>query len=168
MVLRISYLLLLSLLLACSSQKTIIIEEIENNLAGINEDFNPLSLEEPMLVIKSDEKRPEPATYDPLIQRTAVSDTAAATSKVYGYRVQIAATQDEEIAREIRKEAILAFSEEVYWVYDGPYFKIRVGDCTSRFEAEDLQQYAIDKGFVQAWVIRTLINPKESSKIKEK
>ena len=168
MVTRISIILLVTLVLSCSSQKTIITEETYNNLAGVNEEFDPLSLEEPMLVIKSDEKQVEPTSFDPLTQQRIVSESIDTTSNIYGYRVQIAATQDEEIAREIRKEAILKFSEEVYWVYDGPYFKIRIGDCTSRFEAEDLQQYAIEKGFMEAWVIRTLINPKNRSKIKEK
>ncbi|MDZ7296167.1 MAG: SPOR domain-containing protein, partial [candidate division KSB1 bacterium] len=85
-------------------------------------------------------------------------DTVAQPSSVLGYRVQIVSTPFEEVAREVRKEALLKFEEPVYMVFDAPYYKVRVGDCISRFEAEELQQKAMEKGFGQAWVVRTLVS----------
>jgi len=78
---------------------------------------------------------------------------------VLGYRVQIISTPFEEVAREVRNEALLKFEEPVYMVFDAPYYKVRIGDCVSRFDAEELQQKAIEKGFAQAWVVRTMVTP---------
>ncbi len=155
------------LLSSCSSTKKILTEIPSGDLAEINEDFDPLSLGEPEFVIATGQTSAEISSSSVTTQQVTAPDSAEAAAEVYGYRVQIAATIDEEMAREMRKEAILKFDEEVYWVYDRPYFKIRVGDCESRFEAEDLQTQAIDRGFLEAWVIRTIITPRKDEERKE-
>jgi len=159
--------LIVSLMMSCSSSKKVVTEiDSQNGFAAVNEDFDPLSLGEPGLIIKTQDKPADVSAFTPTTQNVIASDIADSTTLRYGYRVQIAATLDEETAREIRKEAILKFDEAVYWVYDRPYFKIRVGDCLSRFEAEDLQEFVIKNGFVEAWVIRTLISPTKKVEIK--
>lgn len=126
--------------------------------AGIVEDWDPASLGESEPVIPA----PEPSTRTDRLQsgqpEAPVGDSGVQPSAVLGYRVQIASTPFEEVAREVRKEALLKFEEPVYVIFDAPYYKVRVGDCVSRFEAEELQQKAIEKGFGQAWVVRTLVS----------
>ena len=45
-----------------------------------------------------------------------------------------------------------------YRVFDPPFYKVRVGDFINWYDAEKLQKLAIQKGFREAWVIRTKVN----------
>lgn len=127
----------------------------------INEFFDPLILDEEELKVKktiSPESKSnnmdEVLTPSPLDQQRQDS--------VPGFRVQICAVSDEERARQIQREAILKFiNEEVYLIYDSPYYKVRVGNCLTRYEADQLQQSAVEKGFDDAWVVRTIIKTKK-------
>ena len=74
-----------------------------------------------------------------------------------GYRVQLISTRDGEEARAVKRDAVLSFEENVYVAFDNPYYKVRIGDCNSRFAAEILQEKAVEKGFVEAWVVRTQV-----------
>ncbi|MDZ7373565.1 MAG: SPOR domain-containing protein [candidate division KSB1 bacterium] len=81
-----------------------------------------------------------------------------ADEMVPGYRVQLCATPDETEARAHYHEALLKFPDQgVYLQFDGPYYKVRVGDCRSRFEAEELQKRVRESGFPDAWVVRTRV-----------
>lgn len=136
----------------------------EKQIAGkqggaLVEDWDPASLGESDRAIPVPERAARPsadAAAQPAVADTEAPGQAAA---VLGYRVQIISTPFEETAREVRNEALLKFEEPVYMIFDAPYYKVRIGDCLSRFEAEDLQQKAIEKGFGQAWVVRTLVTP---------
>ncbi len=77
---------------------------------------------------------------------------------VPGFRVQLIATRDEQTARQVRADALLNLPHNVYLIYDNPYYKIRVGDCLSHMEADSLQRLAILRGFVGAWIVRTIVN----------
>ncbi|NLP10410.1 SPOR domain-containing protein [bacterium] len=75
----------------------------------------------------------------------------------YGYRVQLVATREEAEARANMQSALLSFSENVYLLFDNPYYKLRVGDCLSRSQADSLQQRALAKGFANAWITRSQV-----------
>jgi len=74
-----------------------------------------------------------------------------------GYRVQLVATREEAEARADMQSALLSFSENVYLLFDNPYYKLRVGDCLSRSQADSLQQRALAKGFAKAWITRSQV-----------
>jgi hypothetical protein len=157
---------LIILISSCSSNKQL--KKGEKSNAGtksyINENFDPLILNDYDIKIK--EKSITEATSDiddSLLNEMNNSTTDVA--EVPGYRVQICAVPDEVSAREIQREAILKMNENIYLIYDSPYYKVRIGDCTSRFEADKLQQTAISKGFDQAWVVKTRVKviPKEKN-----
>jgi cell division protein FtsN len=78
--------------------------------------------------------------------------------KVNGFRVQLVSTREEEEARLIRSEALLDLDQPVYLSYDNPYYKVRVGDFTTRSQAERYKEELALRGFPDAWVIRTIIN----------
>ncbi len=131
--------------------------EDEKKTGIVNEFFDPLILDEDELKVKktiaseskSDQIKEETTPANAELQYPEASQ---------GFRVQICALSDEERAKEIQREAILKFiNEEVYLIYDSPYYKVRVGDCLTRQEADELQQLAIEKGFDDAWVVRTKI-----------
>ena len=102
----------------------------------------------------------------------AAQDTLqqSASQLVLGYRVQICATPDEQEARSYLHEALLKFPDRgVYLTFDSPYYKVRVGDCKSRYEAEELQKLVQKNGFPDAWVVRTKVyaNPEAAKKAEE-
>jgi len=48
----------------------------------------------------------------------------------------------------------------VYIDGDPPYFKVRVGDCLTRADAEQLAALLRSKkGYPEAWVVETLVHP---------
>lgn len=125
----------------------------------INEYFDPLILDDDELVVKktiSTESRSD--KMESVLTESSIEESQA--EHLPGFRVQICAVSDEEKARQIQREAILQFmNDEVYLIYNNPYYKVRVGNCTTRYDADNLQQLAVEKGFKDAWVVRTKVKP---------
>jgi hypothetical protein len=70
-----------------------------------------------------------------------------------GFRIQIVSTTDQNVI----KKARIDFSElnttlKLYQVYDRPYYKLRVGDFLTKFEAEQMV-YVLLKTFPAAFVV---------------
>lgn len=160
-----SYLLLsIILLFSCVSTTTMIPEEESKDEAKdtgiVNEFFDPLILEDEELNIRktvSIESKSD-KVEETITQSISEDQKPEVTT---GFRVQICAVLDEDRAKQIQRDAILKFiDEDVYLIYDSPYYKVRVGNCPTRFEADKLQQLAVEKGFEDAWVVRTNITLK--------
>jgi len=108
-----------------------------------------------------------PDQYDVLLKGQNKKEESAAEFSS-GYRVQLLSTRNEAEARAGMQDALAAFSDRVYLLYDSPCYKLRVGDCLQRAEADSLQQRALQKGFSSAWIIRSQVythppNRQESS-----
>lgn len=82
------------------------------------------------------------------------------TAMVSGFRVQIGAFKNQEGAEAVANEARARFTEKVYVEYIYPLYKVRVGNCTSRSEAEVLKQKAISLGYADAFVTPAQIESK--------
>jgi len=123
----------------------------------VNEFFDPLILNDEDLNVKKTISIESKS--DQVEQNLSRPDTAYQQSEIApGYRVQICAVSDEDRAKQIQRDAILKFiDQDVYLIYDTPYYKVRVGNCPTRYEADKLQQLAVEKGFDDAWVVRTNI-----------
>ncbi len=129
------------------------------NFELMNEDFDPLSLneddiqvEDVVLSTSAEEEAPENL-------ESAVKDTL-----VTGYRIQIIQTTDAEEAKNVQREAILRFNDDVYRVFDPPFYKVRVGNYLNWYDAEKIQKLAIQKGYRDAWVVRTKVNLKKATR----
>ena len=49
---------------------------------------------------------------------------------------------------------------DAYVSYDNPYYKVRIGDFTSRYDAEEFLTTLEGRGYKTAWIVRTLVvNP---------
>ena len=131
------------------------VDEIEN-FDVMKEEFNPLALNDDD--IELDEAEEEKSEIDFLNPSTLTTHDSIGI----GYRIQIIQTVDPEEAKDVMKDAILRFEDEVYRVFDPPYYKIRIGDFVSWSDAEKIHEFAIKKGFRDAWVIRTKINLKRA------
>ena len=157
-----SILILILLISACSTTKSLMTEDErskdEEKKSGIvNEFFDPLILNNEDLKVKKTISIESKS--DQVEQNLSQSDTSYKKLEIApGYRVQICAVSDENRAKQVQRDAILKFIDhDVYLIYDTPYYKVRVGDCLTRYEADKLQQLAIEKGFDDAWVVRTNI-----------
>ena len=80
---------------------------------------------------------------------------------IEGYRVQALVTRNTHSADSIRAVLSDKIDEDVYITYEVPYYKIRVGNCVDRKQAEELQLKLRDLGYSAAWIIRTRVKAPE-------
>jgi len=141
----IKYIILLSALYAVTLFAQ---DSDENNKNIFDESFDLLSLDDDDIVVrqrKNGDKIPSSELKD-------ISTT------MQGYRLQIYTSINRDVAIDAQKTAERTFrNEKVYLVYETPNYKIRVGDCKTRFEAEDLLVIVYQKGYRDAWIVKTLI-----------
>ncbi len=121
-----------------------------------NEDFDPLSLGDSKIDVEAPARSNDVADIDQIL-RSGAGDTTVERSQVRGFRVQLISTRTEEEARSVMRNAVISFNQPVYREYDNPYYKIRVGDFLSRYEASKVQAEAIELGFHEAWVVRAMV-----------
>ena len=80
---------------------------------------------------------------------------------IEGYRVQALVTRNTHSADSIRAVLSDKIDEDVYITYEVPYYKIRVGNCVDRKQAEELQLKLVKLGYASAWIIRTRVKAPE-------
>ena len=136
-------------------------KEGPSGLDLLQEDFDPMQLVEPPMPIrpKSEEKHEQAAIDNP-----AENAGRKIPKEVIGYRIQIFQTENAEEARNFQKDALLHLDIDVYLTYDNPYYKVRVGNFETRFEAEEFLATLENKGYKGAWIVRTLIENKDFPK----
>ncbi|MEO0122884.1 MAG: SPOR domain-containing protein [candidate division WOR-3 bacterium] len=99
---------------------------------------------------------PAPApTYTP----SPSPSPSTTPASIYGFRVQIFASSTQKGASKVADDARGLFGGKVYIEHTPPYYKVRIGDCLTKEEAESLKNLAISKGFRGAFVVETMINP---------
>ncbi len=131
--------------------------KVTRDMSGMKEDFNPIDLNDDDLPIEDVYESVGGDANAPENARAASSDTVGT-----GYRIQIIQTTEPDEARDVQSDAILRFDNDVYRIFDPPFYKVRVGDFVNWNDAESLQKLAIQKGFRDAWVVRTQVNLKKA------
>jgi hypothetical protein len=118
----------------------------------------------------------EAAEADPIVEDVAV-DSLTVTGA--GYRVQVFATGDRHRAESYELEVETRLNVAAYTEYVDGIYKVRVGDCRSRQQAEDLRQRCRTAGYQDAWIVSTEVrwrrpspdeaaaDPKDASSDKE-
>jgi len=131
-----------------------------------NEDFDPLTLEEDFEIsdekdIKSDITEEEKSN---IIDTNKEVTTKTEEVTIQGYRVQLLATRHEDLARKAKQKAIYKIQANVYLEFASPLWKIRVGDCRTLKEAEELREKvkrigrrAGESEWTNAWIVRSKI-----------
>lgn len=75
-----------------------------------------------------------------------------------GYRIQIFAGSDRNNAQAMRSKFLTEYPEEqVYLIYQQPYFKLRVGDYRNLIEAQGMYKQ-LQKQFEQLLIVPDKIN----------
>ena len=126
----------------------------------IDESFDPVLLNDDNLSFPEAASISTP-TIDNNQTNTDNQDTKVFNKPVDGFRIQIFATKDIEVATLQKKEAEYEFANDgiaVYIEFDSPLYKLRVGDCTTREEAEQLHTRIKQRGFSTSFVVKTKVN----------
>ncbi|MBN1825967.1 MAG: SPOR domain-containing protein [Candidatus Eisenbacteria bacterium] len=74
-----------------------------------------------------------------------------------GFRVQVLASRSPEDARGFAEDLRSSITETVYVEYLAPYYKVRIGDCSTREEANRLLKRIREAGYDKAWIAETLV-----------
>jgi len=110
------------------------------------------------------------ATETPEIAKT--EEASESETLIPGYRVQIATTLQQETAERLREEVSSRLNVRAYVEYDpevSPFYKIRIGDCGTKEEAEALREraenagYKVSRGYPAPFWVETMVWPIESS-----
>lgn len=132
-----------------------------------NEDFDPQTLKAPEFQIpRKQVVRKSDTLSVATLPTSAQVDTSWQT--VPGYQVQLLQTEDAKLARSTVREAILALNVEVETIYEAPYYKIRAGRFVNRYDAEQLQNLASEKGYANCWVVRTQVKVRANELLNQK
>ncbi len=76
-----------------------------------------------------------------------------------GYRVQVLSTDDIDEANRIRAEVYEKTTrKEVYVIFEPPFYKVKVGDFTSKSEADDLRFKLNQLGYTESKVVQEMVN----------
>jgi hypothetical protein len=76
-----------------------------------------------------------------------------------GYRVQVLSTDDIDEANLVRAEIYEQTSrKEVYVIFEPPFYKVKVGDFTSKSEAENLRFKLNQLGYTESKVVQETVN----------
>jgi hypothetical protein len=125
-----------------------------------DESFDPLSLEDDDILIEGD-------TQSPVIDNTETKSDSGEEIKlkeITGFRVQIFATKDIETASLFELEASERFGHldhKIYLIFEAPLYKIRVGDCKDRMQAEELRDLATQYGYRESFIVKSKIQVQE-------
>ena len=162
----ISFLFLVIILVSCGSSRQNATrgaapagETIETS--RIDESFDPVMLQDEDLEFP-EKTIPSQQAEIPFPPGKIIENKEAEPNRVVdGYRVQIFATQNIENATLQKKEAEFVFltdSVAVYIDFDSPMYKIRVGDCLNRADAENLREISRKHGYPTSFIVRTKVN----------
>jgi len=76
-----------------------------------------------------------------------------------GYRVQVLSTDDIDEANRIRAEVYeKTTKKEVYVIFEPPFYKVKVGDFTSKSEADNLRFNLNQLGYTESKVVQETVN----------
>jgi len=139
--------------------------QIESSAGGTKseKDFDPLAQDDgrPIVIASGqDDSGTAVSPTDQGEQDSIIEDFTGPERHgiVRGYRVQIFLSDDLREASRVMAEARERFEQEVYLEYDAPYYKVRVGDCSTEREGEEFLQVARRIGYPDAWLVRTIIS----------
>jgi len=161
MKIRLSITISIVLLFSCSSFRPGGKPESDPGSSSTEvETFDPQSLSDYDFTIEKYEfktTREDTAVYKFSFLKDDTDTTSIEEEIAPGYRVQIFSSGNISRANEVHLDALAKFGRQVYIEYSAPLYKVRVGNCLSRIEADALQQEVASEGYPDAWVVQTQI-----------
>ena len=125
-------------------------KEVEKVEPGDIEEVEPDTLAEPVQSVA-----------DTSGGRTGSGSPAWGESRQTGFSVQVFASSTPNGAVTFASEARGRFSQPVFIVFEEGLYKVRIGGCLSRQEADELKAKARDMGYADSWVVAPGVEPKK-------
>jgi len=150
-------------LAACAGTRETVTEEkpSENKKFLYDESFDPRSLDDDDIVIGPAEQIEAGAEGSTIAEKDPeTTEDQARLKEVNGFRVQILATNNIETASLVEQEASDRFESnghKTYLLFETPLYKIRIGDCENRADAEVLRDLAIENGYTGAFIVKSKV-----------
>lgn len=97
---------------------------------------------------------------DPAESASETPVPATAAEPIQGYRVQLFSFSSREAAEAALQQVERTLAERSYGIYvdeESNGFKVRVGDFKEKADADILRDWLRNRGFVDAWTVRTLV-----------
>lgn len=92
--------------------------------------------------------------------------TVVQEEMVQGFRIQIFSSSNVDEANVVKNTVAEKFlADSVYVVYDPPVYKVRVGDFTNRYEANQRLPEFVDKGYCDAWIVSDQVAQRKTVRI---
>ncbi len=127
-----------------------------------NEDFDPLTLKEPPVSMMNTSDIYEIISDVHGYTYGNVSENEFREIEMQGWKIQLFSTKNFYKADSIKNLAVDQFpTEDVVSIFNSPYYKIRIGNCKDRNDAEQLLKNAKRRQFNSAWIIPSRIKVKE-------
>lgn len=114
-------------------------------------------LDEDSLHVQEAEAPPETSRTTPEPAKPAPGGIPAGVPTEQGFRVQVFASQSEYVAQNARSAAQERLGVPAYVDFVDGLYKVRVGDCKTRKEAEALLEHCRSKYYKDAWVVESTI-----------
>ena len=92
----------------------------------------------------------------------------SAQTPVDGFRIQVLATSSQEKADALKTELHSFYPNEVYVIFEDPNYKVRIGNCSDRDEAEMLLLKVQELGYPTAWIVSTTIDVSTEAAVPKK
>jgi hypothetical protein len=130
-------------------------EPVEEVKFQYDESFDPLSLDDDDIVIAE-----ASLTKKEIENKPVVIEEKIIPKEMNGFRVQILGTKNIETASLFEQEATERFESlghKTYLIFETPLYRIRVGDCKERSDAENLRDLANQYGYRDAFIVKCKI-----------
>ncbi|MCK5147726.1 SPOR domain-containing protein [bacterium] len=125
------------------------------------EDFDPKMLAGDEVTVTPVLDKNPVANAEPVSGIQAGNINSETAAQVMGYRIQIMIGKNKAAIDEEHQKAMFKFDAPVYVEFLSPNYKIRVGDCLTRHEADKLRRIAANRHhYTGAWVVRCMVNRK--------
>ena len=160
---KMKYWFLLSalFLMSCAGTQEVVKDDSPiQDIYQYDESFDPLTLDDDDIIIAGDENSQitDNSSNNPDIEKPTV------VKEITGFRVQILATKNIETASLFEQEASERFNNlnhKTYLIFEAPLYKIRVGDCEERAQAEILRDQAMQYGYRESFIVKSKIQVQE-------
>jgi hypothetical protein len=155
------FLLFVLFIMGCAGTQEVVKDDTpQQEIYKYDESFDPLSLDDDDIIIAGDEniKIIDNSENEPK------PDIPTVVKEITGFRVQILATKNIETASLFEQEASERFTNldhKTYLIFEAPLYKIRVGDCRERGQAEELRDISLQYGYRESFIVKTKIQVEE-------
>lgn len=150
------FLLIAIVYMGCAGTREPVKEEpVKETKPQYDESFDPLSLNDDDIIIAD-----ATVATSNVDNPTVIVTEKSIPREMNGFRVQILATKNIETASLFEQEATERFESlehKTYLIFEAPLYKIRVGDCKERAEAENLRDTAKQYGYREAFIVKCKI-----------